>query len=144
CPPSSGSSTGKACWWWPSTTPSWPWRGTCWPVFAGQFTLAPAAFSLLGAYTSGVLNFHYGISPAVGIPAGVVVAGLTGLLLGRIALLGGHRHHPQLVAGRAQGGNARDHRPQWGGQVHPAQDHLQLPAAQTGRRALERQVAVVG
>ncbi|MFS8535961.1 MAG: hypothetical protein FWJ65_12475, partial [Limnochordales bacterium] len=54
--------------------------------FAGQFTLAPAAFSLLGAYTSGVLNFHYGISPAVGIPAGVVVAGLTGLLLGRIAL----------------------------------------------------------
>src|SRR5690606_27600074 len=36
--------------------------------FAGQFTLAPAAFSLLGAYTSGVLNFHYGISPAVGTP----------------------------------------------------------------------------
>lgn len=54
--------------------------------FAGQITLAPAAFSLLGAYTSGVLNFHFGLSPALGIPLGVVVAGLTGLLLGRVAL----------------------------------------------------------
>lgn len=54
--------------------------------FAGQFTLSPAAFSLLGAYTSGVLNFHYGLSPAVGIPLGVLVAGLTGLLLGRISV----------------------------------------------------------
>lgn len=54
--------------------------------YAGQFSLAPAAFSLLGAYTPGILHFHYGISPIIGIPLGVVVAGLTGLLLGRIVL----------------------------------------------------------
>lgn len=54
--------------------------------FGGQFSLAPAAFSLLGAYTPGVLHFHYGVSPAIGIPLGVVVAGLTGLLLGRLVL----------------------------------------------------------
>lgn len=54
--------------------------------YGGQFSLAPAAFSLLGAYTPGILHFHYGVAPVIGIPLGVVVAGVTGLLLGRIVL----------------------------------------------------------
>jgi branched-chain amino acid transport system permease protein len=54
--------------------------------FGGQFSLAPAAFSLLGAYGSGVLNYHYGLSPLLGIPAGVLLAFVVGYGLGWVVL----------------------------------------------------------
>ncbi len=54
--------------------------------YGGQFSLAPAAFSLLRGYTTGVLHYHAHLSPLVGIPASVVVTFVVGDLLGRIVL----------------------------------------------------------
>jgi branched-chain amino acid transport system permease protein len=52
--------------------------------YAGQFSLAPTAFSMLGAYTTGLLAYHYDLPPAIGIPAAIVVSGLIGMGLGRV------------------------------------------------------------
>ena len=54
--------------------------------YAGQFSLAPATFSLLGAYSSGVLHYHLGWPPAAGLVAAVVVTGTLGFALGRLVL----------------------------------------------------------
>lgn len=54
--------------------------------FTGQFSLAPAAFAMLGGYATGLLNYHLGASLAVGIPAGVIGTALLGWLLGRVVL----------------------------------------------------------
>jgi branched-chain amino acid transport system permease protein len=54
--------------------------------YTGQFSLAPAAFAMIGAYTTGLLSHHFGISPAIGIPAAIVVAGGIGLALGRVVM----------------------------------------------------------
>ena len=54
--------------------------------YAGQFSLAPATFAMIGAYATGLLGTTFGVPPLLGIVAAVVVAGLTGLLLGRIVL----------------------------------------------------------
>jgi branched-chain amino acid transport system permease protein len=54
--------------------------------YAGQFSLAPATFAMIGAYTTGLLSYHLGLAPAVGIPAAIVVAGFIGLVLGRIVM----------------------------------------------------------
>jgi branched-chain amino acid transport system permease protein len=54
--------------------------------YAGQFSLAPAAFGMIGAYTTGLLAYHLGAPPALGIPAAILVAGGVGLALGRIVL----------------------------------------------------------
>jgi branched-chain amino acid transport system permease protein len=54
--------------------------------YTGQFSLAPATFGMLGAYTTGMLSYYLGTSPLLGIPAAIVVAGLVGLALGRIVL----------------------------------------------------------
>jgi branched-chain amino acid transport system permease protein len=54
--------------------------------FAGQFSLAPAAFAMLGAYVPGLLDYHWKISLAWGIPAGVAGTAVLGWLLGRIVL----------------------------------------------------------
>ena len=54
--------------------------------FAGQFSLAPAAFAMLGAYTTALLAYHLKAPLAIGIPAAVVATGLLGLLLGRLVL----------------------------------------------------------
>jgi branched-chain amino acid transport system permease protein len=54
--------------------------------YAGQFSLAPAAFAMIGAYTTGLLAYHFGAPPWVGIPAAIVVSGFIGLVLGRIVL----------------------------------------------------------
>lgn len=54
--------------------------------YAGQFSLAPAAFAMIGGYTTGLLSFHFGIPPALGIPAAIVASGLIGLVLGRIVM----------------------------------------------------------
>jgi branched-chain amino acid transport system permease protein len=54
--------------------------------YTGQFSLAPAAFGMIGAYTTGLLSYHLAAPPLLGIPAAILVAGLTGLVLGRIVL----------------------------------------------------------
>jgi branched-chain amino acid transport system permease protein len=54
--------------------------------FTGQFSLAPAAFAMLGAYVPGLLDYHWHVTLAWGIPAGVVGTGILGWLLGRIVL----------------------------------------------------------
>lgn len=54
--------------------------------YAGQFSLAPAAFAMLGAYTTGLLFWHWKVPLAIGLPMAIVVPGLIGLVLGRIVL----------------------------------------------------------
>ena len=54
--------------------------------FTGQFSLAPAAFAMLGAYGPGLLDYHWHLSLAWGIPAGVLGTAILGWLLGRIVL----------------------------------------------------------
>jgi branched-chain amino acid transport system permease protein len=54
--------------------------------FTGQFSLAPAAFAMLGAYGPGLLDYHWKISLAWGIPAGVAATAILGWLLGRVVL----------------------------------------------------------
>lgn len=54
--------------------------------YTGQFSLAHHAFAAIGAYTSGLMGHHLGIPPWIGIPCGVVLAGLLGLVLGRLVL----------------------------------------------------------
>jgi branched-chain amino acid transport system permease protein len=54
--------------------------------FTGQFSLAPAAFAMLGAYVTALLDYHWKVPLAVGIPAAIVGTALLGALLGRIVL----------------------------------------------------------
>ena len=54
--------------------------------FTGQFSLAPAAFAMLGAYTTALLNYHWKIGLAIGIPAAVLATAAIGWILGRIVL----------------------------------------------------------
>lgn len=54
--------------------------------FTGDLNLGHAAFIGLGGYTTALLNVDYGISPLIGIPAGTIVAGVGGLLVGFPAL----------------------------------------------------------
>ena len=50
--------------------------------FAGIFTFGQVAFFAIGAYTSGMLTTHLGISPWLGILAGGITVGLAGILIG--------------------------------------------------------------
>lgn len=54
--------------------------------FTGQFSLAPAAFAMLGAYATALLDYHLEAPLAIGIPAAIVGTALLGWLLGRIVL----------------------------------------------------------
>ena len=54
--------------------------------FTGQFSLAPAAFAMLGAYTTALLDYHWKWPLAIGIPAAIVATALLGWLLGRLVL----------------------------------------------------------
>ncbi|MBX3589528.1 MAG: branched-chain amino acid ABC transporter permease [Burkholderiaceae bacterium] len=54
--------------------------------YTGQFSLAPAAFAMLGAYTTGLLAYHWKVPSWIGLPMSIVVPGLIGLVLGRIVL----------------------------------------------------------
>ena len=40
--------------------------------FTGQFSLAPAAFAMLGAYATALLDYHLKAPLAVGIPAAIL------------------------------------------------------------------------
>ena len=54
--------------------------------FAGQFSLAPAAFAMLGAYATALLDYHGKWPLWIGIPAAIAGTALLGWLLGRIVL----------------------------------------------------------
>ena len=54
--------------------------------YMGQFSLAHHAFAAIGAYTSGLLGYHLGISFWIGIPAGVALSAALGWVLGRLVL----------------------------------------------------------
>ena len=54
--------------------------------FTGQFSLAPAAFAMLGAYATALLDYHWKAPLAIGIPAAIVGTAFLGWLLGRIVL----------------------------------------------------------
>lgn len=54
--------------------------------YAGQFSLAPAAFAMLGGYSTGLLAYHLNAPLWIGLPMSFVVAGIIGLVLGRIVL----------------------------------------------------------
>lgn len=59
--------------------------------FAGQISLAQAAFSAVGAYGTALLAMHLGVPAWLGIPLSTVLAGGSGYLLGLMTLrLGGH------------------------------------------------------
>jgi len=54
--------------------------------YAGQFSLAPAAFAMLGGYTTGLLAYHAQAPLWIGLPMSAIIPGLIGLVLGRIVL----------------------------------------------------------
>ena len=54
--------------------------------FTGQFSLAPAAFAMLGAYTTALLDYHWKMPLALGIPAAIVATAALGGLLGWVVL----------------------------------------------------------
>lgn len=54
--------------------------------YTGQFSMAPACFAMIGAYTTGLLAYHWNIAPSLGIPASILGAGVIGAILGLIVL----------------------------------------------------------
>jgi branched-chain amino acid transport system permease protein len=54
--------------------------------YAGQFSLAPAAFAMIGAYTTALLDFYWQVPLALGIPAAIVSTALLGWVLGKLVL----------------------------------------------------------
>jgi branched-chain amino acid transport system permease protein len=59
--------------------------------YAGQISLAQAAFFGIGAYTSGILTTKFGVNPWAAIPAGMFLCGVVAWLVGIPSLrLRGH------------------------------------------------------
>jgi branched-chain amino acid transport system permease protein len=59
--------------------------------YAGQISLAQAAFFGIGAYSSGILTTHFGLNPWAAMPVGIFLAAVVAWLLGIPALrLKGH------------------------------------------------------
>jgi branched-chain amino acid transport system permease protein len=54
--------------------------------FTGQFSLAPAAFAMIGAYITALLDYHLKAPLWMGIPAAIAGTALLGWLLGRVVL----------------------------------------------------------
>jgi len=54
--------------------------------YTGLFSLAPAAFGMLGAYVSALLWTYAAVPPLIGIPAGMMVCALVGVLVGFLTL----------------------------------------------------------
>ena len=52
----------------------------------GLFSMAPAAFAMVGAYTTGLLYHHARLGPWIGVPAAALVSAAVGFGLGRITL----------------------------------------------------------
>lgn len=54
--------------------------------FTGQFSLAPAAFAMLGAYTTAMLDYYWHVPIWMGVSIAFVFTGLVGLVLGKLVL----------------------------------------------------------
>ena len=54
--------------------------------YAGQFSMAPACFAMIGAYATGLLSYHWNVSPWLGLPAAILAAAVVGMVLGRIVM----------------------------------------------------------
>ena len=54
--------------------------------YTGQMSLAPATFGMIGAYSTGLLAYHFGGTALVGIPAAIIVSGAIGFALARIVM----------------------------------------------------------
>lgn len=54
--------------------------------YTGLFSYGHAAFPVIGGYTSALLAQHIGLSPFLGLLAGALVAGLSGILIGLLIL----------------------------------------------------------
>ncbi|AEC21633.1 inner-membrane translocator [Pusillimonas sp. T7-7] len=54
--------------------------------YAGQFSLAPAAFAMLGGYSTALFAYHLQAPLWIGLPMAAIIPGLVGLVLGRIVL----------------------------------------------------------
>jgi branched-chain amino acid transport system permease protein len=54
--------------------------------YTGQFSMAPACFAMIGAYASGLLSYHWNVSPWIGLPAAIIVSAAIGMVLGRIVM----------------------------------------------------------
>jgi branched-chain amino acid transport system permease protein len=54
--------------------------------YTGQFSLAPAAFAMIGGYTTALLDHYWQVPLALGIPAAIIVTALFGLILGQLVL----------------------------------------------------------
>lgn len=54
--------------------------------YTGQFSLAPAAFAMIGGYATALLDFYWQVPLVLGIPAAIVATALAGLVLGKLVL----------------------------------------------------------
>src|SRR3954471_3096031 len=54
--------------------------------YTGQCSLAPAAFAMLGGYTTALLDFYWHVPLAIGIPAAIASTALLGWVLGKLVL----------------------------------------------------------
>ncbi|MEL6408510.1 MAG: branched-chain amino acid ABC transporter permease [Chloroflexota bacterium] len=74
----------------------WAYLGTAWNImggYAGQFSFGHAAFFGIGAYTSTVMYIDFGISPWIGMVAGMVLAALFGAFTGWLTFRFGVKGH---------------------------------------------------
>lgn len=59
--------------------------------YANQVSLGHAVFFAIGAYTTGLLEIHYRLTPLLGIPAGMILAALVSVVIGLVTFrLAGH------------------------------------------------------
>jgi branched-chain amino acid transport system permease protein len=64
------------------------YTGIAWNVlmgFAGQLSLGHALYVGLGAYTTAALYVHFGIGPWVGMPLAILIAVMSGMVIGFLA-----------------------------------------------------------
>ncbi len=54
--------------------------------YVGKLSFAHAAFAATGAYTSAILVLHLNVSPFFGLPAGALMGGILGFLIGILCL----------------------------------------------------------
>jgi branched-chain amino acid transport system permease protein len=54
--------------------------------YTGLFSMAPATFAMIGAYTTGLLAHHWQVPGTLGIPASIVASGVIGALLGLVVM----------------------------------------------------------
>lgn len=74
----------------------WAYLGTAWNImggYSGQFSFGHAAFFGIGAYTSTVLYVDHGISPWIGMVAGMIFAALFGAMMGWLTFRFGVKGH---------------------------------------------------